>query len=946
MHKLAHPQINQFRSEAPHLHNREDYYNGHFSQRATSEPEYETPYLPRGRPTKPKNPALILLHIKLDANTQRDIKCSLDDDPEILAEEFCQKHNLQKSLIPIITKMIQDQFTLAARGKSQKESVMKTPGGNSFMSAPYYDDKSINSRNKGSPEKSKYSQRDNIVSQETSGIVGEINGLQKKRKKPKLITRLNVNIGNNQTRDMLMYEGEDPAEVAQRFQEENNLPPALIGILVKQLIKSKELYNQRKDRVSEDESMTVGVRDNIKPAQMKEYQDYYRNEDTKYVNKEHDRGQNQIINNKSQPEFYHPNLANSRLFNNLAEKRNSEENKPEPRRNNEYQNFPDENKRVFRNEERIAEMPPEIKHAYQKPPVVDLRAFKKENEYKNYYEEERIAQKIEEISSIMNDGQDHRKHSDEDKREKREKKADIAPPKLNKNYQRSPDGSEEEKNLSGTANSYEKWQQLITEKRKIQESDRQSSAQRGRSQTPGRDSNMNFNLALKSLSPQNRKSTKSDTEKSVERSPKKLGKSKADEVVNRLYTNAKKRTAQNEWEYSPVKSNSPEKKKNGVMIVTYRPKQPKKKIPNLWGEDFIEGYVPSPRRAREIIRLEKERKETFTFSPYISENSRILAEKRNRSLSPIHYKLHAEAEKNKYNRNLLEKIGIEEVCTFQPNAHKFNSQSEAMEKGFLKRLAEREEIKQKTEAEEKEKRQKEEEMSPYDPVTGQKLFKPIINKDKYYLLAQKKDYRRVKEALEEQKMKQGGKNKIAEEKSLQKMRQIIKEKNNKEGKIPSMRVLGEFAHGEKPKEGTEALWNVFKKLDDDRDGFISDKKIELSELDPTTLEALIGILEIIEERRLTLDYKGFVELIDKELGPEETEIINAQNGPGNKHRQSNNEAVASKMLRDDDEGNENSLMNGSERSIPNEFSVRKSQDPEKVTMSNLTRHYQKILGKK
>ena len=954
MNQIATPQIHQFRSETPHFQTKQDYYSGPFSQRAISDRDYETPYLARGRP-KPKNPSLIILHIKLDPKNQKDIKCSLDDDPEILAEEFCEEHRLPRSLVPVVTRMIQEQFTLAASGKSNKGSVMKTSQSNSLVSAPFNEEKAENSRMKGSVERSKFSERDNFGSRDTSGIVGDRNGQKKKQKKPKLITKLNVNIGNGQTRDLLLYEGEDPAMVAVRFQEENGLPEALIGVLVKQLIKSKELYNQRKEGVSEEESvLTKGnnVRENPKQTQMKEYKDYYREEGSQYSNKVNNREnqrENQRENsrgrNQEQPEFSHPNLTNSRLFNNLVEKRNSDENKNAPRKNSDYRSFPDEDRRVSRDEERIEHLPLRINTgANLKPLQVDLSAFRIENEYESIPQEEQRIQKKEAKQIRPNKG--YQNYPEEDKveyREQRQNRIDLIPPKINKTHQDSPDGSEE-RNADGynPANSYEKWQQLITEKRKIQQVETENNQPtRGRSPTPGRN-NQVYNMALQSLSPKNRKSTKSDTEKSVEKSPNRLDRSKADEVVNRLYSNVKKeRHTQNEWEYSPARSSSPMKKKNPRVTLNYRPKQGQKlkKPHNLWAEEFIEGYEPSPRRAMEIMKYEQENKERFTFTPYISEYSRYLADKRNRSLSPIHFKLHAEAEKHKHNRNLLEQIGIEEKCSFQPNVHKYTSQSEAMEKGFLDRLAEREEAKKKRDDEQKEKKEKEERSVPRDSVTGQTLYKPLINRDKYYLLAQKRDHRRIKDALEDKKHTQVIKKKRPEENSFQKTKQVVYEKNPQEEKS-LLKISLEKYKMEKQRENSGPLWNVFRKLDGDHDGYISDRHIELSELDPTTLEALIGILEIIEQRELNVDFKGFKKLVEDELGAEEIEIINAHNSD-DKYRSEHQNNMAPRMSRDEERSER-----ASERSIPEEFVVRKTQEPEKVTIGNLSKHYSKILGKK
>jgi len=493
---------------------------------------------------------------------------------------------------------------------------------------------------------------------------------------------------------------------------------------------------------------------------------------------------------------------------------------------------------------------------------------------------------------------------------------------------------------SAKVEAYEKWTNLINEKRKVQQK------KPGASFSPIRNTRYNNQpTRARSKSPikvynsaeTNMAFVKSLRDERIPRQPvleeirpsreqleslerKKLRAVEASQLTNRLHADARiKRAVQQELDSFSRGTRPITDSSSTFNYRTSVSKSPKE----IFKQQFVEGYVPGPRRKKEIERYEQYVKENFTFKPTISPNSRILAERRDRSFSPIHDKLHAEAVINKSNRHLLTQIGFEENHPFKPAINRSSPHNNggglSVETDFLDRMTQREKTKLKKLKEDLREKKEKESHTPRDPITGQKLFQPLIKKNKYYQMLREQD--------EERKRKQ---------------------KEHKErSKVFNSEVLKD---ADKGLQGSKTLRRIFDKLDDDKDGCISEKHIQLSELDAKTLEALINIFDIIEERKLKLNYLNFVRLLQSKLTFEEKEILELNTDDGSQSAA----ALAESRVKDIEKNfrkDEISYLskygikslNLNKTSSPERRAVTAS-DQEKVTSNNLTKHYQRLIA--
>jgi len=492
---------------------------------------------------------------------------------------------------------------------------------------------------------------------------------------------------------------------------------------------------------------------------------------------------------------------------------------------------------------------------------------------------------------------------------------------------------------SAKVEAYEKWTNLINEKRKVQQKKPGASFSpvrntrynnqptRARSKSPVKiynsaETNMAFVKSLRDdkipkqpIYEEIRPSR--DQLESLER--KKMKAAEASQLTNRLHADAKiKRAVQQELDSFSRGTRPITDSSTTFNYRTSVSKSPKE----IFKQQFVEGYVPGPRKRKEIERYEQYVKQNFTFKPTISPNSRILAERRDRSFSPIHDKLHAEAVINKSNRNLLTQIGFEENHPFKPTIGVYKSTSNnnggglSVETDFLDRMTQREKTKLKKLKEDLREKKEKESHTPRDPVTGQKLFQPLIKKNKYYQMLREQD--------EERKRKQ---------------------KEQKErSKVFNSEVLKD---ADKGLQGNKTLRRIFDKLDDDKDGFISEKHIQLSELDAKTLEALINIFDIIEERKLKLNYFNFVRLIQNELTAEEKDILELNDDDGGQSLAESRVKDMEKNFRKDEISylSKYGIKSSRTNKTPSpDRRIMTASDQEKVTSNNLTKHYQKLIA--
>ena len=1082
--RLEPPSVNQIRSDT-HSSNQNYFFNPDIpvQKRSTSEANLATPTLPGLHQPRAKSPSLIRLHVKLGPNNTKEVKCSLDDDPEVLAENFCAENGLRPDLVPVVTRMLQDQFTQISQRRSPGVSPGRTQEERSRKSrnSPK-DDTYESSRGRRSGEKQKNSERGNgSGGKSESEIIRIID-------KPKLILKLNVNVGNNQSKQLLLFEDQDPAEVAYWFCNENNLSLSLVEVLAKQMFQAKEQY-QRKKEVSAsnrknslprqyfqkkrnplDQSdinsdvATHGTRNRGRDPtpvgtqrsqvatgqnELRSYEDFSVYSDkanpgscAKNIEptppasltslQPQGGGQNEYNNNhprfspigtrkptppaslnsikqqKSQPEKSEHSDNNSigskqrgRLhifddqrdyYKNQNEKvQNVRFQEPTPGGSmNSTQQFLQPHPSPYEKYEQSDKYSQQSsKKVIRDPTPADsvnfLQPFPSQPEHidkMSVHSSSRSKDKSPSRTNIEKGGVPSRTEFDatrggnskvpsknnlrdeeiyDDKRS-RSSHREVSPERVLDNMipskyilknqddhrattaRYSPENHQEERGRrdSNKVEAYEKWAQVISEKRKVQQKKPGASLSpvrstkyynnepvRARSKSPikiynSAETNMAFVKSLRSDDKLPKEPIYSEIRPSRERlesfERKKMKAAESAHLVNRLHGDAKTKSAFYQELDSFSRGTRPLADSSTFNLRTSVSKSPKE----IFKQQFVEGYVPGPRKRKEIERYEQYVKENFTFKPTISETSRILAEKRDRSYSPspIHDKLHAEAVINRSNRNLLTKIGFEENHPFQPNVGVQRKKSPSpqntynglsVETDFLERMTQREKTKLKKLKDELREKKEKETHTPRDPVTGQKLFKPLINKNKYYQMLRDQDAERKRKQKEER------------------------------SKVFNSEVLKD---ADKALQGSKTLRRIFDMLDDDNDGFISEKHIQLSELDAKTLEALINIFDIIEEKKLKLNFLNFCRLVESQLTVEEKEMLELDVARDEAETARKN---LEKSFRKDEISylSKYGIKSLNQTKTPSpERRVVTAPDYEKVTSSNLTRHYQKLINKR
>ncbi len=796
-------------------------------QNHNSEPDFQIPDYFDSHLMNKERKQSILFHIKLDPSTQKTIHCDLHDDPFCVASSFCKEHDLPNEVVPAISKLIEDEFRKASKPLGDRTKTSKKSSVISNNNRVMREMKiRINSEN----ERSRSSER-LAVSRKLSHDERNSRGTVLQSKIPHIITKFNVRVSENETKELLLIEGEQPELVAYKFQIENNLPSDLLEILVQKLKEAKEMDEKRnpkqlKGRLSTKQTITQerteanlphGDRHTIK----------------------HEKLLNEGVTNF--PQFEPPDYLRSDKNNGI------------------------QSKQIF----------------YEKGTNNKLIDSQYKTKEANYFEPIQTRN-----TNILNYFQA------------------VVDKTKQKNPANPIDYQSERKRSSSPINEPNRSQVEQTLENKVPKSNSNVKplTNEAKQQTKSKKTEGDRHWTARSLTPPEKNSL-----------AQKNSIQSASHVTDRLYREALEKQSIRSLNQSPFNKNKPA---NKLAVFNYGPKnktpikEKKRKGKNLWGEEFIEGYTPSQRMAKGLIKLEKERKETHPYTPYVSEMSRMLAAKRDRSISPalVHNKLHEEAEKNKKNRFMLEQLTLEESCPFKPKILEYQSQN-GDEKDFLSRLADRQ---KSTEGKGK---KLDEQDYTWDSVTGQKLFHPKINKDKYYDMANIKDQLRVKEAKEE------------------KERKLFIHSPNK----------NDF------NEHSTVFQKIFKKLDDDRDGFISPHKIQLSELDPTTIELLLHVIGIIEENKLELDYKGFHQLLEEELSLEEKEALTLQfhkQGPINSVNSI--KGIAQGLQRDEVESIDFAYRNAPhfEHIDLDDSKNSRKFDNHHGYMEHLTKHYQKLIGNK
>ncbi|EAR97677.2 hypothetical protein TTHERM_00620970 (macronuclear) [Tetrahymena thermophila SB210] len=234
--------------------------------------------------------------------------------------------------------------------------------------------------------------------------------------------------------------------------------------------------------------------------------------------------------------------------------------------------------------------------------------------------------------------------------------------------------------------------------------------------------------------------------------------------------------------------------------------------------------------------------EQCTFQPQINQISRSLGDclKQYRNFKDVYSNLYFEskikqAEKQQVSIPSSSSKELEKECTFQPITNKQDKIKMNITGSFLERNKEYIE----------KKNQKAKNMQflhqNVDITTGKKLFEPnIIQKNG----SEKRSNNQIFEelySLNEKKKKQ----QEEEEKKRNQQKQQIH--------------LSEQTNNLVERQRKRKIEELFNKLDDDCDGFISGNKIAIEKIDKNVVILLLPILEEIDKRCLELDFQQFYE---------------------------------------------------------------------------------------
>jgi len=322
------------------------------------------------------------------------------------------------------------------------------------------------------------------------------------------------------------------------------------------------------------------------------------------------------------------------------------------------------------------------------------------------------------------------------------------------------------------------------------------------------------------------------------------GSARQDDKLHRLYFEGVANKA-----YKEKKANEAQEKKRQKedKELTFQPNIDRKS-PKKTGRDKSPVYTQNYKEHKErVSRVEENHQQTFTFRPKISPLSYELAKKRE-SRSPIHRKLYEEGLLSKEQNDKAREAVIKEMYPYSPRLpqgidNHLNKRPKQNQKEFTERL-----LKEGTQREQKLVQQRAAERTGLDPKTGQKLFQPVIPHDKYYYKVKKMDDEKYNKSRSASRTPRNADS--SQSSSTYRERALIQNNINNNELI---------------------LRDIFEKLDSDKDGYISAQNIDLSQLDAKVLEALLDLMDFLENNQAKIDCNGFVLAING-LGLEE-EII-------------------------------------------------------------------------
>lgn len=409
---------------------------------------------------------------------------------------------------------------------------------------------------------------------------------------------------------------------------------------------------------------------------------------------------------------------------------------------------------------------------------------------------------------------------------------------------------------SDTAQAYERWANLIKDKNLMKKEVKEKSNQHlGRKEDKSADRVPPLSKPKEAFLIGNPKpktprggfgqrlhTTEDSTDNLSSETSARMTREKQDELVNRLYYSGMASKNFSNEKHALLKER---KQKEEDKELTFHPKiskSPKKaEKPEKEPEYISKTYREHRDRVSDLESKEmRAKQESFPFKPKISEISTELAI-RSRSRSPIHNKLYIEGMLQRDHNTKVRDIMFRERHPFSPRLPSdidnfLSKRPKQNQKEFTNRLVKEGVIREQQMA----MRRAVERDDLKDNKTGQPLFHPVVPHDKYYYNLKRK---------EQEKSQNRSRSTTPQNKEYQSVQVLPVEQK-------PTNVLGKTIT-------QNPLKKIFEKLDSDGDGLISAKKIDLSQVDAQVLEALLDLMDFLENNHATLDYQGFLTVIDK-----------------------------------------------------------------------------------
>lgn len=264
-------------------------------------------------------------------------------------------------------------------------------------------------------------------------------------------------------------------------------------------------------------------------------------------------------------------------------------------------------------------------------------------------------------------------------------------------------------------------------------------------------------------------------------------------------------------------------------------------------------------KARQIPIDSKEEEQNYSFKPKINGPNSLFYENTDPKQKRYEQLYSKHLAKQKKKSKVLDEY-ISQTCTFHPEINNTSSKNIREKKEVGDRLHE---FSQKWEKNRKERELFE---KNYDLKTGQKLYHPVIKKDKYYEKAKAREMNEneIKIITEEenQKLRTNGYKKPPKTPTYQEKQQKsikVTEKNLK--KSSSDKRIAVYSSNN---QEDKALKSLFDSLDANKDGLISRNQLDFSKLDDNLLEIIANLaLEAFPPKQV-VDFEGFVKILEQQ----------------------------------------------------------------------------------